>query len=120
MPVIGIFSAVDHGYTGTIRTLTLNGRVVIHANTKKSSARAPDFRIALGETEIGVAWRKIKHGSGQSYLRVRLDDPAWPGPVWGVLLAATADGVLRLIWNRQRTLPAPAAGRPETQDDDGA
>lgn len=120
MPVIGTFSAVNHGYTGIIRTLTLSGRVTIHANVHKSSERAPDFRIALGETEIGVAWRKIKHGTEQTYLRVRLDDPAWPGPIWGVLLAATADGVLRLIWNRHRPLPGRSAGRPETHDDDGA
>ena len=102
MPVIGTFSAVKDGYAGSIRTLMLNGRVRITTNDRKDLAGAPDFRISLGMTEIGAAWRKTKKGSEQSYLRVRLDGPAWPQPVWGVLLEAAEDGVVRLIWNRQK------------------
>ena len=102
MPVIGTFSAVNDGYAGSIRTLMLNGRVRIIANDRKNGASAPDFRIVLGNVEIGAAWRKIKQGTDQSYLRVRLDDPAWPQPIWGVLLEATDDGVVRLIWSRQK------------------
>lgn len=102
MPVIGTFSAVKDGYAGSIRTLMLNGRVSIFANDRKATNGAPDFRILLGNTEIGAAWRKTKQGTEQSYLRVRLDDPAWPQPIWGVLLEATDDGVVRLIWNRQK------------------
>jgi uncharacterized protein (DUF736 family) len=102
MPVIGTFSAVKDGYTGSIRTLMLNGRVKIIARDRKSSEGAPDFTISLGATEIGAAWRKTKHGSAQTYLRVRLDDPAWPQPVWGVLLEAPEDGVARLIWSRPK------------------
>jgi uncharacterized protein (DUF736 family) len=108
MPVIGTFSAVKDGYAGSIRTLMLNGRVTITANDRKATDGAPDYRIVLGSIEIGAAWRKTKQGTQQSYLRVRLDDPAWPQPVWGVLLEASEDGVARLIWNRQkRNEPAP-------------
>jgi len=102
MPVIGTFSAVQDGYAGSIRTLMLNGRVRIIANGRKDGDSAPDFRIALGNTEIGAAWRKTKQGTNQTYLRVRLDDPAWPQPIWGTLLEATEDGVARLIWSRQK------------------
>ena len=63
MPVIGTFSAVKDGYAGSIRTLMLNGRVRITANDRKDVAGAPDFRISLGVTEIGAAWRKTKKGS---------------------------------------------------------
>jgi uncharacterized protein (DUF736 family) len=55
MPVIGTFQAVKDGYTGSIRTLMLNGRVRILANDRKNSDGAPDFRISLGMTEIGAA-----------------------------------------------------------------
>jgi len=99
MPVIGTFSAVKDGYAGTIRTLMLNGRVRILANDRKNSDGAPDFRISLGTTEIGAAWRK--QGTDQTYLRVRLDDPAWPHPIWGVLIESTEDGTVRLIWRRE-------------------
>ena len=102
MPVIGTFSAVKDGYAGSIRTLMLNGRVRIIASDRKTTEGAPDFRISLGAAEIGAAWRKTKQGTEQSYLRVRLDDPAWPQPVWGVLLEATEDGVVRLIWSRDK------------------
>ena len=104
MPVIGTFSAVKDGYAGSIRTLMLNGRIPIVPNERKTGADAPDFRISLGNTEIGAAWRKTKQGTQQSYLRVRLDDPAWPEPVWGALLETTEDGVLRLIWRRSNRL----------------
>ena len=67
---------------------------------RKNSDGAPDFRIFLGTTEIGAAWRRTKQGTDQTYLRVRLDDPAWPQPIWGVLLESTEDGLVRLIWRR--------------------
>ena len=104
MPVIGNFSAVKDGYAGTIRTLMLNGRIRIVPNEHKTGAEAPDFRIPLGNTEIGAAWRKTKQGTEQSYLKVRLDDPSWPQPVWGVLMESTEDGVLRLVWRRTSKL----------------
>ena len=104
MPVIGTFSAVKDGYAGSIRTLMLNGRVRIVPNQRKTGVDAPDFRISLGNTEIGAAWRKTKQGTEQSYLKVRLDDPAWPQPVWGVLMESTEDGVVRLVWRRTTKL----------------
>ncbi len=101
MPVIGTFSAVKDGYAGTIRTLMVNSKVRIVANDRKETEGAPDFRIMAGSVEIGAAWRKTKQGTDESYLRVRLDDPAWPQPVWGALLETTEDGIVRLVWRRK-------------------
>jgi uncharacterized protein (DUF736 family) len=101
MPVIGTFSAVKDGYAGTIRTLTISTKVQIVANDRKQGESAPDFRIMVGPAEIGAAWRKTKQGTDESYLRVRLDDPAWPQPIWGALLETTEDGVVRLVWRRK-------------------
>jgi uncharacterized protein (DUF736 family) len=75
--------------------------VRIVANDRKETEGAPDFRIMAGSVEIGAAWRKTKQGTDDNYLRVRLDDPAWPQPVWGALLEATEDGVVRLVWRRK-------------------
>ena len=102
MPVIGTFSVVKDGYAGTIRTLTMTAKVNILANDRKDSDGAPDFRIMAGAAEIGAAWRKTKQGSEETYLRVKLDDPILPHPVWGALLEAKEDGVARLIWRRER------------------
>jgi uncharacterized protein (DUF736 family) len=79
----------------------VNSKVRIVPNDRKESEGAPDFRIMAGSVEIGAAWRKTKQGTNESYLRVRLDDPAWPHPVWGALLEATDDGVVRLVWRRK-------------------
>ena len=102
MPVIGTFSAVKDGYAGTIRTLTMTARVRMIANDRKDGEGAPDFRIMAGTAEIGAAWRKTKQGSEETYLRVKLDDPTLPQPIWGALLEATEDGVARLLWRRER------------------
>lgn len=75
MPVIGTFKADKDGYAGTIRTLTLNAKVRVVASDRKETEGAPDFRIFNGATELGVAWRKTSQTSGESYLRVKLDDP---------------------------------------------
>jgi uncharacterized protein (DUF736 family) len=102
MPVIGTFAAVKDGYAGSIRTLTVSAKVRIIANDRKEGESAPDFRIMVGAAEIGAAWRKTRQGSEQTYLRVKLDDPALARPIWGALLEATEDGVARLIWRRER------------------
>ena len=102
MPVIGTFSAVKDGYAGTIRTLTVSTKVRVIANDRKEAEGAPDFRIMAGAAEIGVAWRKTKKDSEETYLRVKLDDPVLPQPIWGALLEGTEDGVARLLWRRDR------------------
>ena len=102
MPVIGTVSVVKDGYAGTIRTLTMTAKVNILTNDRKDSDGAPDFRIMAGAAEIGVAWRKIKQGSDETYLRVKLDDPTLPQPIWGALLEASEDGVARLLWRRDK------------------
>jgi uncharacterized protein (DUF736 family) len=102
MPVIGTFTAVKDGYAGTIRTLMLDSKVQILPNAPGRGDGAPEFRILAGATEVGVVWRKSKSGSEETYLRVKIDDPALPQPIWGVLLEPDENGVARLFWRRTR------------------
>ena len=102
MPVIGSFAVVKDGYAGTIRTLTLSAKVRMVPNDRKEAEGSPDFRIMAGAAEIGVAWRETKQGSQETYLRVKLDDPALPQPIWAALLEASEDGVARLLWHREQ------------------
>jgi uncharacterized protein (DUF736 family) len=102
MPVIGTFTAVKDGYAGIIKTLTISAKVNILANDRRDSEGAPDFRIVTGTSEIGAAWRRIKQGSDGTYLRVKLDDPSLPHPIWGALIESSDDGVARLLWRRDR------------------
>ena len=101
MPVIGTFKPDKDGYAGTIRTLTLNAKVRIVANDQRHAAGAPDFRVFTGLSEIGAAWRKTAEDQS-SYLSVRLDDPSLPAPIRAALIEKTDDGVLRLLWRREK------------------
>jgi uncharacterized protein (DUF736 family) len=102
MPVIGTFTATKDGYAGTIKTLTISAKVSILANDRKETEAAPDFRVVTGTTEVGAAWRRYKQGTEETYLRVKLDDPSLPQPIWGALLEPSEDGVARLLWRRDR------------------
>lgn len=102
MAVIGTFSPINNGYAGIIHTLSTNAPIRILPNDRKETESAPDFRIVHGNTEIGAAWRKTRQNSEQTYLRVRIDDPAWSQPIWATLLEATDDGVVRLVWRRDK------------------
>jgi uncharacterized protein (DUF736 family) len=102
MPVIGTFKSEKDGYIGTIRTLTVNVRVRIQSYGRKGSDGAPDFRLFAGNTEIGAAWRRTAKATNASYLRIRLDDPAFAVPIDAALMEATDDGIHHLLWRRDK------------------
>lgn len=97
MALIGTFTAQDNGYTGTVRTLTLNVKLKIVASDKDSD-KAPDYRIVAGNYEIGAAWKKVSK-QDRPYLSVTLDDPSFPATIYARLLENEAGG-FDLIWSR--------------------
>ncbi len=100
MANIGTFTANDNGFTGTVRTLTLNVKVRFVPNDK-GSENAPDFRIqAAGGYDIGAAWRKTSE-AGRPYLSVSLDDPSFPATIYARLIEGE-DGAHTLIWSRSK------------------
>ena len=102
MATIGSFTAVADGYTGTIRTMTVNVKAKIVANDQKKSDAAPDFRVYAGKAELGAAWKARTNGEDpRDYLSVQLDDPSFPEPIRAPLFEN--DGVAFLVWNRRDT-----------------
>ncbi len=95
MANIGTFTADKDGYTGTIRTLTLNVKVKLVPNDKGSSENAPDFRLQAASHDIGAAWKKTSE-AGREYLSVTLDDPTFPATVYARLIEEE-DGTHNLI-----------------------
>lgn len=112
MTTIGYFRRDGDGFTGHLDTLALDVTVKL-TPAEKFSAKAPDY-IALvrkagdGERECGAAWR-LNDASG-AMLSLKLDDPTWPEPISGRILAAE-DGALPLVWIR-RADPPPAQASP--------
>lgn len=100
MATIGSFTAGKDGYTGTIRTLTVNVKARIIANDNKKSEGAPDFHIYAGRAELGAAWRAQTSGeTPRDYLSVLLDDPSFPEPIRAPPFEE--DGAAYLVWNRR-------------------
>ncbi|ADG11025.1 DUF736 domain-containing protein [Caulobacter segnis] len=107
MTTIGHFRREGEGFSGRIATLSLDVAVTLVA-AEKFSAKAPDYIAEVGGRECGAAWR-VTDASG-AVLSLKLDDPTWPEPVSGRLMAAE-DGALPLVWIR-RTDPPPAQAPP--------
>jgi uncharacterized protein (DUF736 family) len=100
MANIGTFTAEKGGYTGTLRTLTLNIKVKLIPNDK-SSANAPDFRVqAVGGHEFGAAWHKVSKAE-RPYISVTLDDPSFSETVYARLIE-NEDGSHDLLWSRSK------------------
>ncbi|WP_316204526.1 DUF736 domain-containing protein [Bradyrhizobium sp. SZCCHNS3051] len=100
MATIGSFTASDNGYTGSIKTLTLNIKAKFVA-TEKDSDKAPDYRIFAATVEFGAAWKKTGRDSDREYLSVKLDDPSLPAPIYASLVKIEGDDGFTLIWSRR-------------------
>jgi uncharacterized protein (DUF736 family) len=100
MAIIGTFTKNETGagYTGSVKTLTLNVKAKI-VPSEKENDKAPDFRIFAGATEFGAAWKKVGKESEREYLSVKLDDPSFPAPIYASLVEADDD--FSLIWSRR-------------------
>jgi uncharacterized protein (DUF736 family) len=96
MATIGTFTASENGYTGSIKTLTLNIKAKFVASEKEH-----DYRILAGATEFGAAWKKTARDSKREYLSVKLDDPSFPAPLNASLVKVDGDDSFTLIWSRR-------------------
>lgn len=99
MATIGTFTASENGYTGSIKTLTLNIKARFAASDKDND-KAPDYRIFAGVTEFGAAWKKTARDSDREYLSVKLDDPSFPAAIYATLVEVEGEEGLQLIWSR--------------------
>ncbi|NKM35912.1 DUF736 domain-containing protein [Rhizobium laguerreae] len=100
MATIGTFTANENGFTGSIRTLTLNVKARI-ARVDSPSDKGPHFRIYAGNVELGAAWQKRSGESDRDYLSVKLDDPSFPAPIYATLSEVEGEDDYQLIWSRQ-------------------
>ena len=100
MATIGTFTASENGYTGSIKTLTLNIKAKFVAS-EKDNDKAPDYRISSGGIECGAAWKKTGRDSEREYLSVKLDDPSFPAPIYASLVKVDGDEGYTLIWSRR-------------------
>lgn len=113
MTTIGHFRRDGDGFIGRVDTLALDITVTL-TPAEKFSAKAPDYiahtgKAGDGARECGAAWR-VNDTSG-ALLSLKLDDPTWPEPISGRIMAAE-DGVLPLTWIRRADPPADKTAPP--------
>ncbi len=102
MAIIGMFTASkEGGWIGRVRTLTVNSKVRFVPNDNRDSDHAPDYKIYVGASEMGAAWRGRTPDHAGKYLRVRLDDPTLPEPLYAAMIQAADGRSARLLWRRR-------------------
>lgn len=101
MSQIGTFTKTKDGYTGQLRTLTLEAAVTILPVETPGVENAPDFRIFTTQNvEIGAAWRRTGEAAGE-YLSLSLDDPSFAHPIRANLFQSGAEAATwKLLWSR--------------------
>jgi uncharacterized protein (DUF736 family) len=98
MAQIGTFTRDENGnLAGTIKTLALSVKASIRP-AQKDHDKAPDYRVHVGQVEIGAAWSKTSRDD-RDYLSVKLDDPSLPAPIYATLVEGER-GEFNLIWSR--------------------
>ncbi len=104
MSVIGNFTpAKDGGWTGSIRTLTMNAKIRLVPNDNRDSENAPAFRVLIGYSRVGDAWEARSGGdSPKDYLRVKLDDPCLSEPLSAALFWSEDGNQAQLVWSHRR------------------
>jgi uncharacterized protein (DUF736 family) len=100
MLTIGTFTKVGELFTGTITTLTLKLTVNI-IPVERSSENAPDYRVYSSSVECGAAWKRTP-ADGRETLSVKLDDPAFPNPIFATLSFDDTFEMFMLVWSRAK------------------
>ncbi len=98
MATIGRFTKTEKGYNGSIETLTLKSTKVAIVPTDKAGEKGPDYRVNVGNVEIGAAWAQTSKKGNNSYLSVKIDDPSFVAAIYANLVEQ--DGKHVLIWSR--------------------
>ncbi len=105
MAIIGTFTPTkDGGWSGAIRTLTIDVKAKFVPNDNRENDRAPAFRIFAGRSELGAAWaQRTKDETPRDYLSVQIDDPSLPEPISAALFYSADRPDANLVWRRDES-----------------
>ena len=103
MPQIGEFTRTKNGYTGRIRTLSLDIEIVLVPAEHTDAENAPDYRVHHSNDdgpEIGAGWKRTGEKAGD-YVSLQIDDPTLAQPIRANLFqSAENKSAWNLHWNR--------------------
>ncbi|MGE4305686.1 MAG: DUF736 domain-containing protein [Novosphingobium sp.] len=103
MTQIGQFTRTADGFTGHVRTLTLDAELTLVPTDASDAENAPDYRIHLGGDgdgpEVGAGWKRTGEKAG-AYVSLLIDDPALIQPLRANLFQVDRGKTFALLWNR--------------------
>ncbi len=103
MSQIGQLTRSKSGFSGHVRTLTLDIALVLVPAEPSDAENAPDYRLHLGEEdgpEVGAGWKRSSEKAG-NFVSLLIDDPVFMQPIRANLFQSADDKtVWTLHWNR--------------------
>lgn len=103
MPQIGPFIRTSLGFSGHLRTLSLDIELMLVAAEPTDTENAPDYRVHLLDEdgpEIGAGWKRTGERAGD-YIALLLDDPTFAQPIRANLFRSGDDKTAwALHWSR--------------------
>ncbi len=103
MSQIGAFVRTPDGFSGHLKTLTLDVELrLVPADAEGENA--PDYRIHRGSDgqgpEVGAGWKRTGERAG-AYVSLLIDDPALPRPIHANLFqSGRGSSDHHLLWTR--------------------
>ena len=105
MAQIGQFTRTPSGYSGHVRTLTLDAELTFVPAENAEAENAPAYRIHLGDEdgpEVGAGWKHSGERAGP-FVSVLLDDPVFQQPIRARLFQSDEEGrEWGLHWTRPK------------------
>ncbi|WP_283179949.1 DUF736 domain-containing protein [Gemmobacter sp. 24YEA27] len=105
MAQIGQFTRTASGYSGQVRTLSLDVELTFVPTDNPDTEKAPAYRIHLRDEdgpEVGAGWKHTGESAGP-YISVVLDDPVFPQPIRARLFQSDEEGRdWNLRWTRAK------------------
>ena len=104
MSHIGSFIRTAEGFTGHLRTLTLDIELTLVPADHADAENAPDYRNHLGADtdgpEVGAGWKRTGERAGD-YVALLIDDPILTQPLRANLFQSDVKGkTFTLLWTR--------------------
>jgi uncharacterized protein (DUF736 family) len=103
MAQIGSFIRTRNGFSGRLRTLSLDIELTIVPADPSEAENAPNYRIHVGDEEgpeVGAGWTRTGEKAGE-YVALQIDDPGFPQPIRANLFQSGSDrAAFHLLWTR--------------------
>ncbi len=103
MAQIGSFIRTRNGFSGRLRTLSLDIELTIVPVDHSNAENAPNYRVHAGGEEgpeVGAGWTRTGEKAGE-YVALQIDDPGFAQPIRANLFQSGSDrSAFHLLWTR--------------------